>query len=147
MKLSALAISLALACGTAHAKPFVWENATVYFLLTDRFNNANPANDLAYGRKADGAPLRGYMGGDLAGVTAKIKAGYFKELGSTRSGSRRRSNKSTPALMKEPAVHMASMATGPGISPASMPTWAPKPTCANWSTPRTRTASACCSTW
>lgn len=89
MKLPALAVSLAIAFGavsspaTAHvaAKPFVWENATVYFLLTDRFNNANPANDLAYGRKADGAVLRGYMGGDLAGVTAKIKEGYFTNLG------------------------------------------------------------------
>ena len=61
--------------------PFLWENATVYFLLTDRFNNANKANDLAYGRRGDAAPLRGYFGGDLAGITAKIKQGYFKDLG------------------------------------------------------------------
>lgn len=61
--------------------PFLWENATVYFLLTDRFNNANKANDLSYGRRADAAPLRGYFGGDLAGITAKIKQGYFKDLG------------------------------------------------------------------
>lgn len=102
MRLSPLAISLALAVGTiaaamplslsaagaiapasarAAAGPFLWENATVYFLLTDRFNNANPANDLAYGRQADAAPLRGYMGGDLAGVTAKIRDGYFDSLG------------------------------------------------------------------
>ena len=63
------------------ARPFSWDNATVYFLLTDRFNNADPANDHAYGRKDDAATLRGFMGGDLAGVTAKIKAGYFTELG------------------------------------------------------------------
>ncbi len=63
------------------AKPFVWENATVYFLLTDRFNNGNPANDQAYGRKDDAAPLRGFMGGDIAGITAKIKEGYFTDLG------------------------------------------------------------------
>jgi alpha-amylase len=68
---------------SAPAKPFVWENATVYFLLTDRFNNGNPANDLAYGRKDDAAKLRGFMGGDFAGITAKIKEGYFKELGVT----------------------------------------------------------------
>ncbi|HBI71442.1 MAG TPA: alpha-amlyase [Massilia sp.] len=67
----------------APAKPFAWENATVYFLLTDRFNNGNPANDLAYGRKKDAAVLRGYMGGDLAGITAKIKEGYFTDLGVT----------------------------------------------------------------
>ncbi len=90
MKLSVLAASIALAVGASWSpamaqvslkQPFMWENATVYFLLTDRFNNANPANDLAYGRKADAATLRGYMGGDLAGVTAKIKEGYFDELG------------------------------------------------------------------
>jgi len=103
MKLTPLAMTLALTLGgsfaAAHAattasasvpaaaasrsaaKPFLWENATVYFLLTDRFNNANRANDLAYGRQADAAPLRGFMGGDLAGITAKIRAGYFDSLG------------------------------------------------------------------
>jgi alpha-amylase len=89
MKISALAVSLMLAFGSASAapaaasqgKPFTWENATVYFLLTDRFNNGNPANDHAYGRKDDAAPARGFMGGDLAGVTAKIKEGYFTDLG------------------------------------------------------------------
>ena len=89
MKYSALAVSLALAFGAAAtpvqaqtaSRKFEWANATVYFLLTDRFNNANPANDLAYGRKADGAVMRGYMGGDLAGITAKIKTGYFNKLG------------------------------------------------------------------
>jgi alpha-amylase len=89
MKFSALALSLTLAFGAAGApahaatpaRPFTWENATVYFLLTDRFNNANPANDHAYGRRDDAAPARGFMGGDLAGVTAKIKDGYFDDLG------------------------------------------------------------------
>ena len=88
MKFSALALSLLLAFGAgapagaaAPAAPFSWENATVYFLLTDRFNNANPANDHAYGRKDDAAPARGFEGGDLAGVTAKIKEGYFDDLG------------------------------------------------------------------
>jgi alpha-amylase len=90
MKFSALAVSLMLAFGSASAapdlapmkgKPFTWENATVYFLLTDRFNNGNPANDHAYGRKDDAAVARGFMGGDLAGVTAKIKEGYFDDLG------------------------------------------------------------------
>ncbi|MGJ7914461.1 alpha-amylase family glycosyl hydrolase [Massilia sp. LXY-6] len=90
MKFSALAVSLMLAFGSASAapdltpakgKPFTWENATVYFLLTDRFNNGNPANDHAYGRKDDAARARGFMGGDLAGVTQKIKEGYFDDLG------------------------------------------------------------------
>jgi alpha-amylase len=84
MKLSALALSLLCVVGAASAqttRPFSWDNATVYFLLTDRFNNADPSNDHAYGRKDDAARLRGFMGGDLAGITAKIKAGYFTELG------------------------------------------------------------------
>lgn len=85
MKLRALLLSLALLAGAVKAappvKPFSWDNATVYFLLTDRFNNGNPANDHAYGRKNDGAPLRGYLGGDFAGVTAKIREGYFNDLG------------------------------------------------------------------
>jgi alpha-amylase len=91
MKLPALAVSLMLAFGSASAaspalapaqgKPFTWENATVYFLLTDRFNNGNPANDHAYGRKDDAAVARGFMGGDLAGIAAKIKEGYFTDLG------------------------------------------------------------------
>lgn len=92
MNYPALAFSLLVAFGAAQAapapwaapaKPFVWENATVYFLLTDRFNNGNPGNDHAYGRKDDAATLRGFMGGDFAGVTAKIKEGYFQELGVT----------------------------------------------------------------
>lgn len=65
------------------AKDFLWDNATVYFLLTDRFHNGDKRNDLAYGRQADAAPLRGFMGGDLKGVIAKIKDGYFDKLGVT----------------------------------------------------------------
>lgn len=86
MKLSSIALSLLLATGAHSAlaappKPFLWENATVYFLVTDRFANGDKSNDLAYGRKADAAPLRGFMGGDFKGLTAKIKSGYFDDLG------------------------------------------------------------------
>ncbi|MYM24148.1 alpha-amylase [Duganella sp. FT135W] len=85
MKLTTLALALALGTTTAVAaekpKPFLWDNATVYFLLTDRFSNAFNGNDLAYDRRADAAPLRGYMGGDLAGVINKINEGYFDSLG------------------------------------------------------------------
>ncbi|UGQ45375.1 alpha-amylase family glycosyl hydrolase [Massilia endophytica] len=86
MKLTPIALSVLLAatCGAALAakpKPFAWENATIYFLLTDRFSNGDRGNDLAYHRKADAAPLRGYMGGDFKGLTAKIKEGYFDSLG------------------------------------------------------------------
>ncbi|BDX04780.1 alpha-amylase family glycosyl hydrolase [Planctobacterium marinum] len=58
-----------------------WRNATVYFLLTDRFNNAEPGNDLNYQRNAQAALLRGFEGGDIKGVTQQIEAGYFNRLG------------------------------------------------------------------
>lgn len=84
--LSLLSLSLTQHASAAENKraskrPFLWENATVYFLLTDRFHNADKKNDLAYGRQADAAPLRGFMGGDLRGVIAKIQDGYFSRLG------------------------------------------------------------------
>jgi alpha-amylase len=58
-----------------------WNNATIYFLLTDRFHNADPANDNSLGRRPDGAPFRYFMGGDIKGVTEKIETGYFTDLG------------------------------------------------------------------
>ena len=58
-----------------------WNSATIYFLLTDRFQNGNPANDHALGRVHDGAVLRSYEGGDLVGIRQRIDAGYFDSLG------------------------------------------------------------------
>jgi alpha-amylase len=61
--------------------PFVWEAANLYFLLTDRFNNADPSNDINFDRTDETAILRGFEGGDIKGVTQKIEAGYFTDLG------------------------------------------------------------------
>jgi len=61
--------------------PFVWEGANVYFLLTDRFNNGNPNNDVNFGRNEKTGVLRGFEGGDIEGITKKIEEGYFTELG------------------------------------------------------------------
>lgn len=61
--------------------PFDWNAANVYFLLTDRFNNGNPDNDVNFDRTSETATLRGFKGGDIKGVTQKIKARYFSELG------------------------------------------------------------------
>lgn len=58
-----------------------WNSATVYFLLTDRFHNGDSTNDRALGRAQDGAALRSFQGGDLAGVLRKIEEGYFDSLG------------------------------------------------------------------
>lgn len=62
--------------------PF-WRNATVYFLMTDRFANGDPDNDNAYGRAKDGDTLRSFLGGDLPGVIEKLESGYFTDLGVT----------------------------------------------------------------
>ncbi len=61
--------------------PFMWENANVYFLLTDRFKNGNTANDLNFNRTKKTGVLRGFMGGDIKGITQKIQEGYFTDLG------------------------------------------------------------------
>ncbi|MGH7578985.1 MAG: alpha-amylase family glycosyl hydrolase, partial [Gemmatimonadales bacterium] len=58
-----------------------WNSVTVYFLLIDRFQNGDSANDHALGRASDGAVLRDFQGGDLAGVLRKIEEGYFDSLG------------------------------------------------------------------
>ena len=79
------------ACGTKNQEvstavvraPFAWENATVYFLMTDRFNNAVKENDFQTPAGKEAAPYRGFMGGDLQGVIEKIKDGYFDSLGIT----------------------------------------------------------------
>ncbi|CAZ94115.1 alpha-amylase family glycosyl hydrolase [Zobellia galactanivorans] len=61
--------------------PFSWEAANIYFLLTDRFNNGTTENDLNYDRTEPTGPLRGFMGGDIQGITQKIEEGYFSDLG------------------------------------------------------------------
>ncbi len=65
----------------SEGSPFVWENANLYFLLTDRFNNGDKSNDVNFGRTKEAAKLRGFQGGDLKGVTEKIEEGYFSDLG------------------------------------------------------------------
>lgn len=64
----------------AQLDPF-WRNASIYFMLPDRFNNGDPGNDLSYGRRDDAELLRGFAGGDLQGVIDKLEAGYFRDLG------------------------------------------------------------------
>lgn len=61
--------------------PFVWDGANIYFLLTDRFNNGNPNNDTNFDRTNPTGKLRGFMGGDIQGITQKINDGYFTDLG------------------------------------------------------------------
>lgn len=60
---------------------FTWEGANIYFLLTDRFMNGDASNDTNYNRTNETALLRGFEGGDIKGVTQKVKEGYFTDLG------------------------------------------------------------------
>ncbi len=68
---------------TASKTPFVWENANVYFLLIDRFNNGDKTNDQNYNRNKPTGKLRGFEGGDIRGVIQKLDEGYFEKLGIT----------------------------------------------------------------
>lgn len=61
--------------------PFIWEGANIYFLLTDRFNNGDTSNDINFDRTKETGKLRGFEGGDIKGITQKIKEGYFTDLG------------------------------------------------------------------
>ena len=62
-------------------KAFVWEGANIYFLLIDRFNNGDTSNDINFDRTKEVGKLRGFEGGDIKGITQKIKEGYFTKLG------------------------------------------------------------------
>ena len=68
--------------------PFSWDNANVYFVLTDRFENGDESNDHSYGRSTTEVDASSYKtrvgtfhGGDLKGLTDKLNEGYFAELG------------------------------------------------------------------
>ena len=57
---------------------FIWDDALIYMVMTDRFVNGNTSNDGAVsGAEAEAD----WMGGDLEGVTQMIKSGYFNDLG------------------------------------------------------------------
>ncbi|MCS3458162.1 alpha-amylase [Aeromonas sp. BIGb0445] len=61
-------------------EPFSWDQASVYFLLTDRFANGDPGNDHSFGRQKDGQDeVATWHGGDFKGLTAKLD--YIKALG------------------------------------------------------------------
>lgn len=64
---------------------FSWNAATVYFVYVDRFVNGDTANDHNYHRKIDyGSAQKNaatFHGGDIKGLTQKLKEGYFTALG------------------------------------------------------------------
>jgi alpha-amylase len=91
-RISSLVIIALLISGNSFAQkkkvstpkaPFVWENANVYFLLTDRFNNGDKTNDHTFNRNKTTGKLRDFEGGDIRGVIQKLDEGYFDKLGTT----------------------------------------------------------------
>jgi alpha-amylase len=68
----------------AHAGGSFADNPIVYFVVTDRFFNGNPGNDNSYGRTREPKPqddIGTFHGGDLAGLTVKVREGWFRDLG------------------------------------------------------------------
>lgn len=69
-------------------KKFSWDNASVYFTITDRFKNGDTSNDHSYGRSVNEVDANNYQnrsgtfhGGDLKGLKEKVDEGYFGKLG------------------------------------------------------------------
>lgn len=60
-----------------------WDNASVYFVITDRFYDGNTSNDNAYGREKGDPTVKSdagkFYGGDIAGLTKKLD--YLEKLG------------------------------------------------------------------
>lgn len=61
---------------------FSWKNATIYFVLTDRFYNGDTSNDKSYHRQRPQGNVPDYAtfhGGDIKGLTEKLD--YLNRLG------------------------------------------------------------------
>lgn len=83
--LTLLALIAMFKTAVSEEKPFDWGNATVYFVITDRFCNGDSTNDVNYGRIVDYGSEQlnaaTFHGGDFKGMLQKAKDGYFKDLG------------------------------------------------------------------
>ena len=82
--LAAMLVSSISALQAQESDYFEWQNATVYFLITDRFHNGDPSNDQNYGRRNDYGSEQlnaaTFHGGDFAGILEKAREGYFSEV-------------------------------------------------------------------
>lgn len=86
MRIIPLILSLAALITTASARP--WSEDVIYFVMTDRFADGDPANNTPAG--CDPAlydphqkDISRYMGGDLRGLEKALQSGYFNDLGVT----------------------------------------------------------------
>ena len=84
MRILKLVTPLVLLISPAVARP--WTDDVMYFVMTDRFLDGDPANNNPPGcdpalhdpRQKD---ISRYMGGDLRGLEKALAAGYFNDLG------------------------------------------------------------------
>ena len=83
--LTGLALTLGAA---AESLDRPWNHDVIYFALTDRFLDGDPANDVPAGSDpalydAAQRDINRYHGGDLRGLEIALAAGYFEKLGVT----------------------------------------------------------------
>ncbi|MGD6831800.1 pullulanase [Sutcliffiella halmapala] len=64
---------------TGEEADFDWDEAVVYFMLTDRFFDGDSSNNDPYGIGYDKSKSGTYQGGDFKGITEKLD--YLDELG------------------------------------------------------------------
>ncbi|MBP7126674.1 hypothetical protein KBD49_09955 [Myxococcota bacterium] len=64
-------------------KPFDWRDAVLYFAMTDRFANGDPANDGGESCVPRDQACRetGWVGGDWKGIRQRIEEGWFDRIG------------------------------------------------------------------
>jgi glycosidase len=70
--------------GSGGFADFTWHDAILYQILNDRFLDGNPANNIdnSVGDLARVDDVRSrWQGGDFAGITQKIRDGYFEDMG------------------------------------------------------------------
>lgn len=85
MKTTTFKLHLLLMLALPLAENFDWRKSTVYFVITDRFANGDPANDVNYGRIVDYGSERmnaaTFHGGDFKGMLQKAREGWFADMG------------------------------------------------------------------
>lgn len=67
--------------GMLHVPSPDWRDQIIYFVMTDRFDDGNAANNDQGAGEFDPADGAKYSGGDLAGIERRI--GYIRDLGAT----------------------------------------------------------------
>lgn len=78
-----LFVPMWIGAGTRYAD-FTWYDAILYQIFTDRFLDGDPGNNLdnAAGDLARVTDVRSqWQGGDFAGITRKLREGYFEAMG------------------------------------------------------------------